>query len=206
MADPGGATRPLAFAVDVNPEMTVATIAAAWERPESALQVVTWRDADGDLPGAPPREAPRYRTVMEIPRGCSREGTDWVIPRLNELRRQWRPVAVVIPKNGPAASLAIAAEHAGIEVMAASSADEAAAFALVVTGVRDRKIIHMGREKAPTLWSAIASAETRDIGDGGRGWSRRTSEDDITPVTAATLALWGLSKKRRNYDLRKSVA
>lgn len=208
MDDPGGAVRPVAFAVDVNPEMTVATIAAAWERPEP-LQLVTRNLTAQELytgerrPRAEPRSA---RVVLEIPRGCSREGTSWVVERLSELRRQWRPAAICIPRNGPAAALADEAVRAGIDPLIATSGDEAAAFALMVTGIRDKKVIHMGRQNAPALWSAIASAETRDIGDGGRGWSRRNSEDDITPVTAATLAYWALNKKRRSYDIRKSVA
>jgi hypothetical protein len=198
MADPGGAVRPIAFAVDVSPEMTVATIAAAWERPALVVRET----------GGQPREvALPSRVVLEIPRGCSREGTSWVITRLSELRARWRPVAICIPRNGPAAALADAAEQAGIDVLKASSADEAAAFALMVTGIRDRKVIHLGREQAPALWSAIASAQTRDIGDGGRGWSRRASgDDDITPVTAATLAYWALNKKHRSYDVKRSVA
>lgn len=207
MADPGGAARPVAFAVDVNPEMTVATIAAAWERPEAQpprlVAVPKQYGPDGsERPGK--REQPRV--VLEIPRGCSREGTAWVVERLAELRRQWRPVAVCIPRNGPAAALADAAVHAGIDPLVATSGDEAAAFALMVTGIRDRKVIHLGRQNAPALWSAIASAETRDIGDGGRGWSRRNSEEDITPITAATLAYWALNKKRRSYDIRRSIA
>lgn len=201
--DPGGAVRPVAFAVDVNPEMTVATIAAAWERPERG-EVRLVAVPHGQQLAQRPQQA--YRTVLEIPRGCSREGTAWVIERLAELKKQWRPAAICIPKNGPAAALTDAAIRAGIDVLVAGSGDEAAAFALMVTGIRDQKVIHMGRQNAPALWSAIASAETRDIGDGGRGWSRRTSEDDITPVTAATLAYWALNKKRRSYDLRKSVA
>jgi hypothetical protein len=203
LASPGGAVRPIAFAVDVNPEMTVATIAAAWDRPDATLQVVPV-DEDGKPLRKP--APPGYRTVLEIPRGCSREGTSWVVARLDELRRAWHPAAICIPRNGPAAALADAAVAAGMDVLVATSADEAAAFALMVTGIRDRKVIHLGREQAPTLWSAVASAQTRDIGDGGRGWSRRTSEADITPVTAATLAYWALNKKRRAYDVRRSVA
>lgn len=206
MPNPGGATRPIAFAIDVNPEMTVATIAAAWERSDPPTVVAVPVDHNGRmLPGWKPPK-PTWRAVLEIPRGCSKEGTDWVIPRLAELRRQYRPVAICIPRNGPAAGLADAAEQAGIEILPAVSADEAAAFAQLVTGIRDRKVLHLGRELAPSLWSAIASADTREIGDGGHGWSRRTSEADITPIVAATLANWALGKKRRSYDIMKSFA
>ncbi len=186
LADPGGAVRPLAFAVDVDPEMKVATIAAAWQRPD-------------------PDNSGRYRTVLEIPRGCSREGTGWVTQRLVELRRQWRPIGICFPKNGPAAGLADAAENAGLEVIRALSGDEAEAFSQIITAIRNRQVIHLGREQAPALWSAIASAETRLVGDGGQAWSRRESDSDITSIVAATLACWALNKKRRSYDPRRSV-
>ena len=184
MDNPGGTVRPIAFAVDVNPEMTVTTIAAAWERPQH----------DGEK-----------RVVLEIPRGCSREGTAWVIPRLQELRVKWKPVAIVMPRNGAGAGLINKAEQVGLEVLVAVSSDEAAAFTQLVTAVRNKAVIHLGKAMAPALWQAVATAETRDIGDGGRGWSRRDSGEDITPLTAVTLAHWGLIKRRRSYDILRSI-
>ena len=190
MPAPGGAARPVAFAVDVDPDMISAAIASAWIRPAQA-------------------GSPVPRPVIEIPRGCHREGVNWVIPQLLALRRTWRPLAVAIPRNGPAAGLIDDAENAGIEVLKMSSADEAAAFAFLVTTVRkppeEGRLIHLGRDLAPGLWSSVASAETRDVGDGGRAWSRRDSASDITPVSAGTDALWALNHKRRNYDPLASV-
>jgi hypothetical protein len=55
------------------------------------------------------------------------------------------------------------------------------------------------------MWQAVAQAETRDVGDGGRAWSRRDSDSDITPITSGTLALWALNRKRHSYDPMKSV-
>jgi hypothetical protein len=188
LPDPGGATRPVVFAVDVDPDMISATIASAWYRPGEN------RSAE--------------RPVVEIPQGCHREGTSWVIPRLIELRRAWRPAAIIIPKNGPAAGFADAAVNAGLDVTWAASGDEAAAFSLIVNSIRAepaQRLIHLGRELAPGLWQAVATAETRDVGDGGKAWSRRDSESDITPITAGSLALWALNKRRRNYDPLKSI-
>lgn len=189
LPDPGGATRPVTFAFDVDPDMISATISSCWERP----------GGQDELP----------RPVVEIPRGCSREGTDWIVPRLVELRRRWHPLTIVAPKNGPAAGLVDEAVNAGLDITWASSADEAAAFSLMVTTVRKGRnggLIHLGREHAPGLWASVASAETRVVGDGGRAWCRRDSESDITPVTSATLALWAMNKRRRNYDPVKSIA
>jgi hypothetical protein len=144
--------------------------------------------------------------VLEIPRGCSREGTAWVIPRLLELKKKWRPLAISGPSNGPGASLIDDAEKAGLDVLKAGSADEAAALALFRTKVKERGIVHLGREQAPGLWSAVATAATRDVGDGGKALKRRDAETDISPATAAVLAHWALNKRRRSYDPRRSVA
>jgi hypothetical protein len=191
MPEPGGATRPVCFAFDVDPDMISATISACWERPGDRRAL--------ELP----------RPVVEIPRGCSREGTAWVIPKLVDLRRRWRPLTIIAPKNGPASGLAGEAAAAGLDITWMTSAEEAAAFSLMVTTVRKGRnggLIHLGREHAPGLWASVASAETRDVGDGGKAWSRRDSESDITPITSATDALWALDKKRRNYDPVRSVA
>jgi hypothetical protein len=200
MADPGGATRPVCFAVDVAADMKSACIAAAWEK----VAAYQFRDK---LTGVVVGGRDRSGIVIEIPKGCSREGTDWVVPRLLELRRAWRPLGICFPKNGPAAALVDAAVNAGLDVTPASSADEAAAFALMVTGITEvpQRVIHMGRDEAPELWSAMAGAETRDVGDGGTTWSRRDSEASVAPVTAGTLAYWLFNKKRRSYDPLKSI-
>jgi hypothetical protein len=221
MLDPGGATRPVVFAVDIDPDMLSACIAASWYRPpdpgqraaEDAEVMTAMRLSAG---AGVPLPAPRHpggrgpgRPVVEIPRGCHREGVKWVLPELIRLKRAWKPAAVIVPKNGPAASLIPDLEKAGIEVTAMSSADEAAAFALFVTTARhpdpDQRLVHMGREMAPGLWSSVASAETRDVGDGGRAWSRRDSATDITPVSSGTDALWGLNRKRYSYDPLETV-
>jgi hypothetical protein len=139
MPDPGGATRPVTFAFDIDPDMISATISACWERP-----------GDGTYPSRP---------VVETPRGCSREGTAWVIPKLAELKRKWHPAAIIAPKNGPAAGLVDEAVNAGLDITWASSADEAAAFSLIVTSVRKGRnggLIHLGREHAPGLWASVA--------------------------------------------------
>src|SRR5260370_34175162 len=145
------------------------------------------------------------RAVLEIPRGCSREGVALVMPRLIELKRNWRPLAICAPTNGPGGSLIDDAEKAGIEVLKAGSADEAAALALFRTKVRERGVIHLGKEMAPAMWSAVATATTRDVGDGGKALKRRDAETDITPATAPILAHWALNKKRRGYNLLNSV-
>lgn len=182
IADAGGTTPPIAFAVDAS-EDGEATIGAAWAH------------RDGKI-------------VIEVPRGCSRPGTSWLVPRLKELVREWKPAVVVVPKNGPAAGLGddIEAAFPG-RVLRPGSADEAAAFAWFTQQVKapGHPLAHFGKVKAGRLWKAVGSAETRVVGDGGKTWRRRDSDTDITPVTTVTLASWGLNKNRRGYDPLRSI-
>lgn len=180
--DAGFPAPPIVFAFDIDEDGRNATISAAWDH------------------------AVAGRIVLEIPKGCSRQGSDWVIPRLEELYGKWKPLAVVAPKSGPGAALIADLKkkwpHRLVEI---GTAEEAAAFAWFLQQVRGETMWHFGAEGAPTLWHAIATAATRVVGDGGKAWSRRDSESDITPVTSATIAAYILNRERRSYDLLDSI-
>jgi hypothetical protein len=182
-------TAQFAFALDVDEDGTSATIA------------VSWVHKDGYL-------------VMEIPKNCSRPGTNWVVERLIELEAKYKPLAIVAPRTGPAAGLGDDLEKRwekhpkfGSILIRPGSADEAAAFAWFIQQCKDdkRPLRHLGQERGYKLWHAVGTAEKRNVGDGGETWSRRDSITDITPATACNLAAWGLNKKRRNYNLLASI-
>jgi hypothetical protein len=177
----GGVATPICIAVDVTPDLSWAAIAIAWQRP-----------SDG-------------RIILEIPRDGFRPGTGWLIPRLLELRSRWRPLGIAVPKTAPAAAFINDAENRGLELLKMSSAEEAQAFTLMMTGINDKQIGQLGPDEAPELRTAVAHAETRDIGDGMRGWSRKNSAANITPLTACTAAYWAFDKLRRSYDPLKSI-
>jgi len=177
----GGSVTPFVFAVDVTPDLTAACISVVWQRPSDGL------------------------VIVEIPQDCFRPGTGWVVPRLLELRRKWRPIGIAVPKSAPAAALINDAENHGLDLLKVTSAEEAQAFTLMITAIRDKKIGQLGPEEAPYLRSAVARAETRDVGDGMRIWSRKNTAADITPLTSATLAHWAFDKLRRNYNPLKSI-
>ncbi|MHB8272925.1 hypothetical protein [Bradyrhizobium sp.] len=177
--NPGFPTRPIAFAVDIDEDGASATISAAW-----AL--------GGDV---------KNQIVLEIPRDCSRTGSGWVLGKLDELYKKHRPVAIGIPKSGPAASLLEDGKKKwGDKLVPIGVAEEAAAFAWFLQRVRSDGICHFGEKLAPTLWHAVGRAETRVVGDGGKAWSRRDSDSDITPVTSGTNAAYILNKNYRSYD------
>jgi hypothetical protein len=180
--DAGFPVQPIVFAADIDEDGRSATISAAWDHSSR-------------------------RVVLEIPKGCSRQGSDWVMERLDALYAKWRPLRVVLPKSGPAAALIADADKKWRDrLVQVGTAEEAAAFAWFLQQVRGESLWHFGRESAPTLWHAVSTAATRVVGDGGKAWSRRDSETDITPVTSATLAAYVLNRERRNYNLLDSVA
>jgi hypothetical protein len=173
---------PIVFALDIDEDGRSATISAAWDHTSK-------------------------RVVLEIPKGCSRQGSDWVLSRMKQLYEKWMPLRVVVPKSGPAAALIPDLKklwpHKLVEI---GAAEEAASFAWFIQQVRADTLWHFGKDGAPTLWHAVATAATRTVGDGGKAWSRRDSESDITPVTSATHASYILNRERRNYNLLDSVA
>jgi hypothetical protein len=179
----------IAFAVDVDPDGRSSTVSIAWVSKDKIL--------------------------LEIPPKWSRPGTHWVVDFMKQMDKKYRPVAIVVPRSGAAAGLGDDIEKMwpdnpkwGTKVVRATVADEAAAFAWFTQQCKNtnQPLVHLSREHNPTLWTALGNAETRVVGDGGRTWSRRDSETDITPITSGTLASWGLNKKRKNYDVTRSLA
>ena len=173
---------PVAMALDVKPGERTGCIALAG-----------WRD-DG-------------RLVAEIPQGCHRpgEGTSWMIPRALELRARYRPCAVVIDRRSPASCLVTGAENAGLEFVAPTTEEVGQAFGVFCVSVADQVLVHLGRLQ-PELRAAVAGAVRRDIGDGAHAWARKSTDVDISPLVAVTLATWAHGKYGANsYDLLKSV-
>jgi hypothetical protein len=186
---PGMPLQPIAFSADVDEDGAAATITAAWANPVK----------DG--------KAREYKTVLEIPRDCSRPGMAWVMEELDRLYKKWHPVGIGIPKSGPAAALLDEGKKKwGDRLVPIGAGEEAAAFAQFMQQVRHDTICHFGEELAPTLWKAMGHADTRVMGDGGKAWSRRDSEYDITPVTSGTNAAYVLNKMYRSYDLTNTIA
>ena len=148
------------------------------------------------------------RTLVEIPldgqdRLDHRPGVGWIVPRLVELRRKYRPAGIVIDPRGPAAGLIPEAEAAGLELVKPSLSESAQAFAQFHAGVCETgTVAHMGQ---PALSAALGGATVRDTGDGGQLWARRDTSVDISPLVACTLAAWALGR-RPSYDLLRSVA
>lgn len=154
----------VAVAFDVSPNRSTATIAsAAWT-------------VDG-LP---------YVDVVESRRG----EPDWGVQRFVDICQRHDVRAVVIDGASAAFSLVDILRQRGLTVTVTNARQMAAAFGNFYDAVMDGQMRHLDQ---PLLNSALSVARKRPIGDSGFGWSRKDSESDITAVTAATLALWGLT-------------
>jgi len=114
-----------------------------------------------------------------------RPGTAWVADRALELWERWSH-PIVIDDRSPAAALVDDMDAAGVPVVRKSGAEVAALCAKVYDLARAGTLRHRGQAD---LDRAATAAVRVNVGDGGFRFSRRNSEDDITPLYAATLAL-----------------
>jgi hypothetical protein len=142
------------------------------------------------------------RSAATISAGCYREdglghietidhrrGVRWLLDRLVELVDRHQPAAVVCDGAGPAASLVDQLEERGITVTVTTAKDLANACGLIFDLVEEEGLRHRGTSD---IRAAIRGAKTRTLGDAW-AWSRKSSAVDISPLVAATLALWAAS-------------
>lgn len=115
----------------------------------------------------------------------NRRGTDWVLSYLTALVAQWGPVAVVL--DGPASSLVPELENLEVPVRKLSPSEFGAACGLFYDSIFNMALRHPNQ---PLFNTAIEAARKRPIGEMW-GWGRKNATSDITPVVAATLALYG---------------
>src|SRR5690606_12273585 len=109
------------------------------------------------------------------------------VPTLVKLAEARGPVSIVCDAAGPAGGLLSSAAAAGLEVTAMSAREHGQACGGLLDAVEAGDVSHVGQ--AP-LNDAVDGAATRDLGDGAWLWSRKTSDVDISPLVAVTLAKW----------------
>ena len=163
----------IALAVDVSPDRSTASVAVAGQR------------EDG-----------RWHVELDE----NRRGTAWLAGWI-EARCEQRDVrAVVVDAMSPAASLIDELAQRRIKVTTTSAGNMAAACGNFFDGVMDARLAHIDQ---PQLTFALSQARKRPIGDGGWGWNRKHGDSDITPIVAATLALWGAQNSNVKRPARK---
>lgn len=116
-------------------------------------------------------------------------GTSWVVERCKALQEQ-HGCAVVVDGRGPAAVLIPHLELAGVEVTTVASSDAYDACASFLDAVRMHTIRHADY---PELSAAALGAAQKTVGDRWV-WGRKASTADVSPLEAATLAAWCVTK------------
>lgn len=173
------------FALDVSPQLESGSIAVAGYRDDELVHVeITGRDQLDH-----------------------RAGVDWILPRVIELNNDWDPAAWVLDPSGPAGALLVDLREAGIEPQLVTARELAQACGGMLKAASappsTSQLRHLGQL---SLDGAVRAAKKRDIGDGGWAWGRRASDQDISPLVAATLAVHGLAVHgEARYDVLQSV-
>lgn len=126
-------------------------------------------------------------------------GTGWMLDRALVLAVKWNPNCFVIDGKGPLGSLVPGLRQGlaklykegelerEIPVLTPNITDICQWCGWFYDAVRYSRMVHLG-DKAMAY--ALAGADKRMIGDSW-AWSRRTTDEDISPLYAATLAALG---------------
>jgi hypothetical protein len=148
-----------------------------WDRSSAVVAVGGFR-ADGK----------RHCEVIE-----QRDGTGWIVPYLRERVARHHPAAVLLDANGPAASLLPSLEpmlgEAGVDLVKVAGQEMAQACGGFYSGALEDDLRYLHHQR---LTTALSGAKRSDRGDVWR-WDRKDSRADISPLVAATLAVYGAS-------------
>jgi phage terminase large subunit-like protein len=155
-------TDAVTFAVDVSPDRTFASVAVTSRLPDGRVHV----------------------ELVDRPRS----GVDWVVPWLIERWSRWSPSAVWLDPAGPAGSMQLELEAAGVKVETVTAREHGQACAALYDMVLAGQVAHRGD---PLLLSALDAGTKRHLGDLWL-WSRKSASTDITPAVALTLGTWGV--------------
>ena len=159
---------PPLFGLDVSPARSWAAIAAAGTNQAGRTHVeVTSRDGIVD----------------------HRPGTEWVVPRLVQLRESLPDLKVWIAAGSGAEAMRTEIETAGVPVEVVGGRDVAAGCGMFFDHTVTARLAH--RDVGNVLTESLDGAKKRvEDGETAWVWGRKRSAADITPLYAATLALW----------------
>ncbi|MGV8965334.1 MAG: hypothetical protein ACOH2F_03560 [Cellulomonas sp.] len=184
-----------------------------------ALDVAAWGIAGEDFPVERPVrsviafDAPKEQTscaVVEVWRGedgkarvevlAFRPGVSWAAKFIHRAAREARAPVVFDEIGG---NVSIAGElkrlRPGVKVHPLSMLHVGGGAQLLATEVREGRVVHFDQ---PDLTAAVDSVSWRPLGRGGRAFGRRPGHGEISPVVAASFALW----KYDETPVRKKLA
>ncbi len=131
--------------------------------------------------------------VVEVHRHDS--GTSWL---LDELVKAWKTMKtpVVVDKYGPVAHLIPQLKAKHVKVLEFDTNQVKRSCALILERIADRRIsvrpVKCAHCDRVSISDAVAGAVRQPQGDGWK-WSRKSTDVDISPLMAASLAVGGIS-------------
>lgn len=150
---------PLGFALDVSPDRRTASIAA--------VSTVEGR---------------RYVTVIEHRPNA---GLGWVVDRVTQIASQYPELSWCLDPGAAAGALLADLTSMEVNVTSVSARDVAQACGAFHDAVVDGNVAY---RRQRSLDDAVQAATVRPLGEAW-AWDRRSSDGDITPLVAVTLAL-----------------
>lgn len=125
----------------------------------------------------------------------SRAGVDWLVARCVDLQKH-SPLCFALDPAGPAGALIQPMREAGLDVVEVGTRAVTQACGQLYDLVVNRGIRH--RDEG-VLNDAVAGAARRNVGDAW-AWARKHARNDITPLYAATVALWAFGERDKPAD------
>lgn len=113
-------------------------------------------------------------------------GTGWLVERMAALQARHEVVEVVCDGFGPSGAIARRVDDAGVTVRRLNAGEYSQACGLFLDAVGEKMLRHIGQLE---LDAAVRGARPRPLVDRW-AWSRTRSLVDISPLVAATLAVW----------------
>ena len=168
-ADPAGQwDGPFALSFEVSLGSKSAAVAVAGRRPDGKAQVEVLRH---------------------------RPGTNWVVDFVATAAGQHGGAAKVVANDyGTNRALFADLRAAGVDVTPLGAPDFAASCAWLERAVNEDEVAHLGGDDdhEDLVATALDGAGTAVVGDGAWRWARKTSDADISPLVAVTVAGYAL--------------
>lgn len=122
----------------------------------------------------------------------SRPGIQWAVPEIIRMCAEWNIDAVIIHKGSQSAAFITELEYFGIRVISPTAGEFAQACGEFHTSVSPPRgsyptVVHLGQ---PPLTAAVAAGVQKPMGTTWI-WDQSLPNAEISPLLAATLALWG---------------
>ncbi len=164
---------PVRFAIDIAPDRSMAAIAAAGRRHDGRLHI----------------------EVID-----HREGTAWLVSRVDELLHRHPKSSISVDTIGPAATLLPELQRRRIPVRLLTTPDVARSMGFLIDQVKAERLVHRDQVE---LNVALGAADKRRIGD---KWAWARADGDITPIVAVTFALWSLETAPESKKWKMGIA